>query len=62
MAARVKRINGIIIEVVDLEPVPCLGHCYQKFKPEFVGQRICPACARQNESINGREYKLGRAE
>lgn len=62
MAARVKRFDGIIIEVKKIEPRNCLGHCYQKFVPDHDGLHICPSCSRQNESINGREYRIAHSE
>lgn len=62
MAARVKRFDGIIIEVKKIDPRNCLGHCGLKFVPEHERLHVCPSCSRINESINGREYRIARAE
>jgi len=57
-AARVKRVDGIIIEIKEQDKRRCIGHCREWFVPEYKGLHICPSCTRQNEGIDGREYRI----
>lgn len=59
--ARVKRIDGIITDVTEMEPVRCMGHCGGKFVPVHRFNKICPSCDKHNQGINGREYRATRA-